>query len=98
MSRRLIIRDAAEVDMAEAVDWYEGHRPSLGAEFVSDAQQVLQNLLERPLTFPIVEQVVRRALMKRFPYSIYFVVEQDGVTVIAVLHGSRDPRRWRDRM
>ena len=97
MSRPLIIREAAERDMADAFDWYEDQRPGLGAEFVHDAEQLLQTLVQRPLSFPIVEQVVRRALMKRFPYSVYFVVEEDALSVIAVLHGSRDPKHWQAR-
>jgi toxin ParE1/3/4 len=51
------------------------------------------------LQFPAIHKSVRRALLRRFPYALMFVIETDGtVTVIACFHGSRDPMRWQKRM
>jgi plasmid stabilization system protein ParE len=47
--------------------------------------------------FPVIEEDVRRALLHKFPYSIYFVNEPDAVAIIAVLHQHRRPGSWKSR-
>lgn len=52
---------------------------------------------EKPLTYPVVHRNARRALMTRFPFGIYFRVEQSQIVVVAVIHGSRHPHHWQGR-
>jgi len=47
--------------------------------------------------FPIIEEDVRRALLHKFPYSIYFANEPDAIAIIAVLHQHRQPGEWKSR-
>ncbi len=52
-----------------------------------------------PLQFPNVGENIRRALLRRFPYAIYFVVRDESrVAVIAILHQRRNPRVWGERL
>ena len=44
-----------------------------------------------------VHRHVRRALIRRFPYGIYYAVDEELIEVIAVFHAKRDPKRWQDR-
>jgi plasmid stabilization system protein ParE len=89
---RRIIRPAAEQDIREAVDWYEGEEPELGARFLDELQSTLNRLRMMPLQFPSVGKGVRRALLRRFPYAIYFVMPDEArAVVIAVLHQRRAP-------
>ena len=95
---RLIVRPAAELDIREAVDWYEGERPELGARFLDELQSTLNRLRMMPVQFPSVGKGVRRALLRRFPYAIYFLMPDEArAVVIAVLHQRRAPRVWRGR-
>jgi plasmid stabilization system protein ParE len=98
MKPRLIIRPEAEAELAEAFEWYERRVPGLGADFLTAVDAALDSLLSNPLQHPLIYKVVRRALTRRFPYQVLFVVEADVVTVIAVFHGTRDPKIWRDRI
>jgi hypothetical protein len=50
-----------------------------------------------PRQFPAVFKNVRRALMRRFPYSLLFVIEGDALIVIACFHASRDPSHRQKR-
>jgi hypothetical protein len=51
-----------------------------------------------PRQFPVVYKRIRRALLRRFPYALMFVIEADeALTVIACFHGSRDPAHWQKR-
>ncbi len=98
MRPRLIIRPEAETELAEAFDWYERRVPGLGAAFLAAVDVALDSLLSNPRQHPVVYKVVRRALLRRFPYQVLFLVEEGAITLIAVFHGARDPRIWRDRI
>ena len=56
---------------------------------------LLTRLVENPLQFPIVEEEVRRGLMRDFPYGVFFTADAELVTVLAVLHLHRHPDTWK---
>lgn len=97
MTLRLFVRKAAKADVASAFDWYESHRTGLGAEFADEVSAVYAAIEEEPLRFPIVLDDIRMALVRRFPYVIYFVVLARHTSVIAVVHGHRKPQVWQQR-
>jgi plasmid stabilization system protein ParE len=83
--------------MAEAYRWYEEQRTGLGADFVSCVEEGLAKIRTAPEAYPIVHKKVRRLLIKRFPYGVFYVVEQTRLIVLAVLHERRDPEVWKSR-
>ena len=84
------IRTAAEIDLAEAHDWYEQQRTGLGDEFLLIITETLTRLELSPGQFPVYHQSFRRAITERFPYKIFFQIEGDTVIVFRVLHAARD--------
>jgi plasmid stabilization system protein ParE len=90
----------AQDDIEAAALWYEQQREGLGTRFVVELDTVLDRVGTYPLQFPIVEGPVRRALLRRFPYAVYFVTEDEGgcPAILAVLHQHRDPDAWRSRV
>lgn len=97
MSVALQIRRDAERDIADAAEWYEKQKSGLGHEFLDELLRALRQVAERPDMYPVVHRQTRRALIRRFPFGLYFRVEPECIVVIAVLHGSRDPQRWKQR-
>ena len=87
----------AETDVADAAAWYENQRKGLGAEFLDEILSTCDVLSENPDMFPVVHRSTRRAVIKKFPFGIYYRTENDFVSIIAVMHGSRDPNNWKDR-
>jgi len=59
--------------------------------------RTIRPIAENPRTYPRVHGEVRRAVARRFPFGVFYVMESDAVVVIAVLHASRDPVRWKER-
>lgn len=94
---RLFLRDDAHSDLAEAFLWYEGRRPGLGSEFLSFVGETLSIVESAPEQYPIAVDDIRKARLRRFPYIVYYVVLEEGISVIAVMHGRRHPERWRER-
>jgi plasmid stabilization system protein ParE len=95
---RVVYRLAAGRDIAGASAWYETERPGRGARFEA-AVQVLEQLIgEHHEAFPIIRGQVRRALLTRFPYALYYQpVDAETVEIIACLHTRRRPITWRRR-
>ncbi len=77
--------------------WYEDQQAGLGAYFLAELDLVFQRIEENPLQFPRLEGDVRRALLHRFPYGVYFITESQEVKVLAVLHLHRQPDMWKSR-
>lgn len=93
----VIFRREAEAELAEAIDWYEARRGGLGGQFLLAVDAAVARIARDPEAYPIVHRDVRRVLLRRFPYALYYVVTPDRVTVLACFHGRRDPRRWQRR-
>ncbi len=93
----VIVRLAAQADIREAALWYDAQRPGLGSEFTLRVDALVERIAQNPLQFPEIGSGVRRALLQRFPYALYFVVAAWPV-VIAVLHQRRHPERLKQRL
>jgi plasmid stabilization system protein ParE len=98
MSYRLIIRPEAELDIQDTFEWYEAQSPGLGSEFVRAVDGCLSSIGRNPLAYPIIYKQARRVLIRRFPYGVLYVFEQERVAVVACFHGRRNPKQWRDRV
>ena len=94
---RLFVRKAAKADVTEAFSWYESRRIGLGHEFPDEIRGTYEAIEEQPRRFPTILDDIQMAVVHRFPYLIYFVELQNGVSVLAVLHGHRDPQIWQRR-
>jgi plasmid stabilization system protein ParE len=88
----------ARAELIDAQDWYENEAPGLGRRFHEAVDAVVERMSATPRQFPVIYKNVRRALLRRFPYALMFVIEADEtLTVIACFHGSRDPAHWQKR-
>ena len=92
-----IVRPAAAADIDDAFLWYETQRPGLGHEFLSAADALIAAIAEHPFRYPVIRRNTRRALLRRFPYAMYFRIYGEIVVVVACMHGRRNPRRWQVR-
>jgi toxin ParE1/3/4 len=97
MTPRLSLRGDAQADIEAAAQWYEGERPGLGFEFTRVVRAALAAIEREPQRYPSARGEVRRALVRRFPYALYFITEPDETVVLACLHVRRDPHVWQSR-
>lgn len=97
MSLPVVFRLEAEAEFEEAQAWYEDRLRGLGQEFVTRVQATIDVIRRNPGQFPRIDGEVRRALVRRFPYAIFYLADPESVVIIAVFHTSRDPAIWRLR-
>jgi plasmid stabilization system protein ParE len=94
---RLVVRPEAELDALEAATWYDGDRRGLADEFLSELRATFLRIEEGPVRFPVVFRDVRRAILRRFPFGVFFILETERATVIAITHLRRHPSAWQRR-
>ena len=88
---------AAIADVAEARDWYERARAGLGVSFLDEVERIIDLIDRFPSRFPFHDERIRRASLRRFPFSIFFEEVGDASYVWAVFHHRRDPARITQR-
>ena len=91
---RLKFSGRAVREVGEAFEWYEEQSQGLGTEFELAFELQLKRLEQVPFMYPEILPGVRRTLLPRFPYSVFYAVKNDLVHVLAVIHNVRNPRRW----
>lgn len=94
MARPLVFRRQVGEDLAGAYGWYEERRVGLGEEFLATVEESFDAIEEFPEMFAFVHGEVRRAMVSRFPYAVFYRVEPKQVVVLTVLHTARDPKLW----
>ncbi|PIQ45289.1 MAG: recombinase [Deltaproteobacteria bacterium CG12_big_fil_rev_8_21_14_0_65_43_10] len=98
MADELIIAPEAQEDVDEAYCWYKNRRPGLGEEFLDCVDACIQAICRMPELHPKVHEEYRRALVRRFPYAIFYEYAGGKVTVYCIFHTSRDPKKWHNRL
>lgn len=93
----IVFGPAARAEMLEAVDWYDAHAPGLGGQLVAEIEATMARIAANPRQFPIVLKKSRRARLHRFPYALFFQIEEAELHVFACFHSNRDPKRWHAR-
>ena len=94
MAFRLKFSTRALRETGEAQEWYELQSPGLGEEFITAMELQLKRLEQAPLLYAETIPNVRRALLPRFPYGLFYVMRGNLIYVLAVLHDARNPNRW----
>lgn len=97
MARRLVVQRQSDLDIQAAAVWYEDQRAGLGMRFLDELDVVFRRIEDNPSQFPRIDDDVRRALFRHFPYGVYFTEGTDALAVLAVLHLHREPDMWKSR-
>jgi len=98
MKSGFIIRRLAEAQLTQAYHWYEARAPGLGTEFLRSFEAACAQIGRQPKSSPIVFMDYRRNLLRKFPFGIFYAIEESGVVVAAVFHLARRPGSIHDHL
>ncbi|MBK8575107.1 MAG: type II toxin-antitoxin system RelE/ParE family toxin [Elusimicrobia bacterium] len=96
--KTVLFRPEAIHDINNAFSWYEGRNPGLGEEFVRSVEVGIDRIKRTPLLASKVHGNIRRVLIRRFPYGIFYFVEGANLFVLGCLHAKRNPTSWKGRV
>jgi len=88
----------ARQEFDDAIEYYDGISPQLGTDFIDAVERLISRILSFPEACPEVLIPMRRCRVKRFPYGIVYRLGKDEIEILAVMHFSREPNYWVDRL
>jgi plasmid stabilization system protein ParE len=97
MSPQFFFHPAAEQELNEAAAYYEAGSRGLGRAFLQEVEHGVQHVLEYPESPPLVNRLVRRKVVRRFPYAVMYSIGPKGLRILANANQSRRPFYWRGR-
>lgn len=99
VTRQILVRPEAEAEVQQAFDWYEEQSEGLGLEFLRAIEACLSGITRNPFAYTVVKVPdVRRAIVRRFPYALFYLVDEDAIVIIAVFNVKRRPIDWLQRV
>ena len=95
---RYAFHPEAETEFVRAVEYYEEREEGLGLDFAVEIYSAIERILAHPKAWPVLEDDIRRSLVRRFPYGLLYAEEEDKIFIAAVMHLHREPDYWKHRM
>ncbi len=93
-----IFHPDAQTEYIEAARYYASIKPELGGRFYDEIERLIGNICKQPDRFFSFYPPTRRALSRRFPYSVVYIDQPDRVWIVAVAHAKRRPGYWYNRL
>jgi len=97
MNRQVSFHTMAEQELHDAASYYTALRPGLGQAFLDEVERTVAQLVAYPEAAPLVNRIVRKKLVRRFPYSVMYSIRPAGIRILAIAHQKRRPFYWRGR-
>lgn len=94
---RVVFTAFAERDLTDAVEHYDTISRGIGDRLVAEVRAATEFIGRYPESSPAIEKGVRRKVLTRFPYDLFYIIEAEEVIVLSVAHESRRPGSWRHR-
>lgn len=94
MSRKVRITSIAEMEISDSIFWYDSQSSGLGSEFYNEVFELIEAIRNNPKIYKVRHFQIRVAPIKRFPFSIHYVFENNEILILSVFHNSRNPENW----
>lgn len=94
----VVFHPEAELELDSAVAYYENRRRGLGLELEREVFRATDAIREAPGRWTVHKGDVRKYALHRFPFTVFFLVIDDTVWIVAVAHAARRPGYWKKRL
>ena len=98
MKYKLLVSEMANEDAIVIFDWYEDKLNGLGDRFIHELEVAKIDLLNTPLAFAKWNKGIRRMVMRKFPYKLFYKIYEDEIVIIAIIHARRSNRYLKRRL
>jgi plasmid stabilization system protein ParE len=95
---KLIFHPDIRNDIQDSYDWYQNQSLGLGDLFLNELEAAFMAIKELPKAWPIFETNFRRYILDKFPYSVIYSPRESSIYILVIMHNSRKPGYWKDRV
>jgi len=95
---KYVFHPAALTEYSEAVEFYAERRVEIAQIFINAVENTIFKIVESSTRWPVIDEDIRRCLMRKFPYGILYTIEDNFILILAVMHCSREQGYWKDRV
>lgn len=95
---RYVFHPDALHEYAETVQFYTECRVELAQAFINALEDAIFRIVESLTRWRVIDEDIRRCLTRKFPYEILYTIEPDFILIVAVMHCSREPEYWKNRI
>ena len=92
------ISDEAEIDFDKSYQYYFEESPKVADNFLKQINISFEDIKQNPFTFPITYKEVRKYFVRKFPFIIYYQIDNSTIKVVAIFQTSRNPEIWNERI
>ena len=85
----------AEVELNEAVDYYDRCQRGLGLEFAKEVYTTIETICSFPLAWTPLSKNTRRCQTKRFPFGVIYQIKGKEIIIVAIMQLNRKPEYWK---
>lgn len=90
--------EPAYAELDDAIEYYNTQAQGLGKVFFEEVLFTIKLVSQFPTAWPSVSLHTKKAILRRFPYSLIFAIRNRKITIIAIAHHHRNPEYWIDRI
>jgi toxin ParE1/3/4 len=90
----VLLRSRAVVEVAAAMEWYDLQRSGLGLEFLEAINEAIERIRDHPRSAPELRGAMRRTTLKRFPYGVFYILDEAAIVILAIVHSRRSDATW----
>jgi plasmid stabilization system protein ParE len=94
MTRRLVVRPQARLELADASDWYDAQDKRLADDLLFAFEETISTIVQNPFQYQVIRRKTRRASLGKFPYGLIYSVSENDIVILSCFHGRRNPKRW----
>lgn len=98
MKYTLLVSESANQDAIVIFDWYEEKLNGLGNRFINELEIAKNDLLNNPLAYAKWNKSIRRMVMRKFPYKLFYKMYDDRIVILAIIHARRSNRYLKRRL
>lgn len=91
---KIEISKFAYYEIEESKEYYNLQKDGFGLDFKNDVFKALNNIASQPNLYPIIDNKIRRCLMHRFPFSIFYTIQNQTILILSIAHQHRKPNNW----
>lgn len=88
----------AEAELQKAITFYNKQSEGLGFEFAAEVKRTIERIIQYPEAWQLLSKRTRRCRNNRFPYGVIYQIRTGTILIVAIMHLSRDPKKWKSRL